>query len=614
MLLDGNGDRLPEVETVIGEFQAVTGGAQAVRCGDHKPDWALFPEITLQGSDQVVGPQTESRSGIWQGESENCLQKPIVRISTHEWESLAVIERSVTLIGRFVRERPPLEAIRASIGASLHLEGEVQIGSLNRRTILMRFTLEADCRRTWLRSQAMVEGSRVWFSRWTPEWKADRDSPLAMVWLSLPNLPQHLFNLHMISRVCAPIRRVVMLDAATIRRTRPNVAKATVEIDVSKPLVEEVWIEIDGGNGNLGGFGQRIDFEKVPMYCSCCGRFGHLEAMCRRRLGKGAEVAGPLEPREVVGDRHPEPVVDLQCDQVAYPQRGEGEDGVIGPGLVEVGQAQQGVSSASISVSFNEWAEKLKAQMGHDHELVKIVEEAKQEVMAFFEQAYKDLGQLGYEEAEDLVHKATTIFVGKIAAQRQCEGSSNNASGPAGLINIEIGTNIGSKGAVEVELHETQAGLEITQASYTGNSMAVREMDQQKNNKIVGDESVGSSSKEAVVKNQEGGPVDSNKEVDGPARNESCCSNTIVGSIESMETPSVSKKKPKWKENWDKVNVKEWCEEVDKEFDEDEEFARIVLETMGEVKAIAKKKIWKNGDEDYDVPSMEEAVKIMIII
>nr|GME16927.1 hypothetical protein Iba_scaffold18085CG0010 [Ipomoea batatas] len=159
---------------------------------------------------------------------------------------------------------------------------------------------------------------------------------------------------------------------------------------------------------------------------------------------------------------------------------------------------------------------KLKAKMGHDHELVQIVEEAKQEVMAFFEQAYKDLGQLGYEEAEDLVHKATTIFVGKIAAQRQCEGSSNNASGPAGLINIEIGTNIGSKGVVEVELDETQAGLEITQASYTGNSMAVREMDQQKNNKIVGDESVGSSSKEAVVKNQEGGPVDSNKEKMAP--------------------------------------------------------------------------------------------------
>nr|GMD95940.1 hypothetical protein Iba_chr15aCG17200 [Ipomoea batatas] len=192
------------------------------------------------------------------------------------------------------------------------------------------------------------------------------------------------------------------------------------------------------------------------------------------------------------GDHKPDwalfPEITLQgSDQVADPQRGEGEDGVIGPGLVEVGQAQQGVSK-----------------------------EAKQEVMAFFEQAYKDLGQLGYEEAEDLVHKATTIFVGKIAAQRQCEGSSNNASGPAGLINIEIGTNIGSKGAVEVELHETQAGLEITQASYTGNSMAVREMDQQKNNKIVGDESVGSSSKEAVVKNKEGGPVDSNKEKMAP--------------------------------------------------------------------------------------------------
>lgn len=93
-----------------------------------------------------------------------------------------------------------------------------------------------------------------------------------------------------------PVGRAVALDMATIRKTRPNVAKVCVEIDVSKPRFDRIWIEIVNGGGELRGYWQRVEYRRAPMYWDKCGRFGHGLNNCRR-LGVrlvtiGVEVTG----------------------------------------------------------------------------------------------------------------------------------------------------------------------------------------------------------------------------------------------------------------------------------------------------------------------------------
>nr|GMC60937.1 protein FAR1-RELATED SEQUENCE 5-like [Ipomoea batatas] len=83
-----------------------------------------------------------------------------MRFSAEEWDAMVANEENLTLVGRFVKEIPHLDTIRRTVYASLHLEGGVQVASLNRRTILLRFDLEFDCRKIWLR-RAMLEGARV---------------------------------------------------------------------------------------------------------------------------------------------------------------------------------------------------------------------------------------------------------------------------------------------------------------------------------------------------------------------------------------------------------------------------------------------------------------------
>lgn len=96
-------------------------------------------------------------------------EDPIVRISKIEWDALAEIEMRSALIGRFGRNRPSLEAIKREFRSVLRIEGDMSIGSLDARTILIRFASSDDWRRVIRRNQAKVAGSMVWFSRWTPD-------------------------------------------------------------------------------------------------------------------------------------------------------------------------------------------------------------------------------------------------------------------------------------------------------------------------------------------------------------------------------------------------------------------------------------------------------------
>nr|GMC64766.1 ATP-citrate synthase alpha chain protein 2 [Ipomoea batatas] len=61
-------------------------------------------------------------------------------------------------IGRFSRGRPPLESITTQFPSILRLECDVQIGSMDRRTVLLRFATKDECKRTWIRGQAEVDG------------------------------------------------------------------------------------------------------------------------------------------------------------------------------------------------------------------------------------------------------------------------------------------------------------------------------------------------------------------------------------------------------------------------------------------------------------------------
>nr|GMC77802.1 TMV resistance protein N-like [Ipomoea batatas] len=108
------------------------------------------------------------------------------------------------------------------------------------------------------------------------------------------------FKYIFVARICAPIGRVIELDSATIRKSQPSVAKVRLEIDVTKPRLERIWIEDVNREG------------VVPIYCEECSRFGHGRLTCRRvrigvdrrgdDLGGANPVSGTMEEMNALGE------------------------------------------------------------------------------------------------------------------------------------------------------------------------------------------------------------------------------------------------------------------------------------------------------------------------
>ncbi|CAH9085074.1 unnamed protein product [Cuscuta epithymum] len=107
-------------------------------------------------------------------------------------------------------------------------------------------------------------------TRWTPSFSGDRDSPFAPVWVKLDGLPIHLHDLRALSCIASLLGRPIRIDEPTATFSRPSTARICIEIDISKPLPSNIWI-----NNGDSGFYQSVLYENLPMFCCNCSRFGH---------------------------------------------------------------------------------------------------------------------------------------------------------------------------------------------------------------------------------------------------------------------------------------------------------------------------------------------------
>nr|GMD48145.1 TMV resistance protein N-like [Ipomoea batatas] len=130
--------------------------------------------------------------------------KPAVRFFKDEWGRLAENEERGTLVGKFSKGRPPLDLIREKFQSTCSLTGSAHVGSLDLRHILIRFSREDDCEKVLAKGLAMVAGKPMRLTRWSPDWRTRKESPLAAVWVELPELPYHLFDRNSLKRLCRP--------------------------------------------------------------------------------------------------------------------------------------------------------------------------------------------------------------------------------------------------------------------------------------------------------------------------------------------------------------------------------------------------------------------------
>ncbi|XP_075075277.1 uncharacterized protein LOC142162671 [Nicotiana tabacum] len=190
-------------------------------------------------------------------------------------------ECKYTIIGKFLRTRPNIERIRSIFAKKVSIKGEAKIGVYDFRTVFIDVTNEKDCKTVWFRRSIEIDGMVMWLQKWSPNFKPEEDSPIVPIWFLLLGLPFHCHTWNYVKKILGPLGVPLSMDIATNYRTRPGMAKVRVKVDLTKPLVNSIWVGQEEETYPLKGFTQKLEYEGVPKYCKHCRILGHSVLQCR---------------------------------------------------------------------------------------------------------------------------------------------------------------------------------------------------------------------------------------------------------------------------------------------------------------------------------------------
>ncbi|KAL0317829.1 UNVERIFIED_CONTAM: hypothetical protein Sangu_2197200 [Sesamum angustifolium] len=111
--------------------------------------------------------------------------------------------------------------------------------------------------------------------KWSPTFNPNHESSIVPIWVSLPELPAHLFQKEALFAIANNIGTPLQIADSTYNKSNLSKARVCVEIDLLKPTLEEIDIQICGVT-----IVQKIEYEQVPHYCSLCNHIGHQESEC----------------------------------------------------------------------------------------------------------------------------------------------------------------------------------------------------------------------------------------------------------------------------------------------------------------------------------------------
>ncbi|XP_009614260.1 uncharacterized protein [Nicotiana tomentosiformis] len=149
---------------------------------------------------------------------------PAVIFKASDYYGIMAEECRLTIVGKFLRTRPQIERIRSKFAEKVIVKGNVKIGY--RRSI-------------------EIEGQYV-------------------------------------KQIVGPIVTPLSMDLATDHTTRPSMAKVMVEVDLTKPKLESVFVGQEYETNPLKSFTQKLEYENVPKYYRHCKLLGHSILQCRK--------------------------------------------------------------------------------------------------------------------------------------------------------------------------------------------------------------------------------------------------------------------------------------------------------------------------------------------
>ncbi|OIT35226.1 hypothetical protein A4A49_28326 [Nicotiana attenuata] len=212
------------------------------------------------------------------------LGKPAVFFKAEDYFVNLAKECRFTIIGKFYRGKPSMEEIRKTFIRQFQLSASVKIAYFDPKHVYLDFANEVDYNHVFANDYIDIGDAPMKILKWTPDFKPEEETPIVPVWILIHQLPWHLFKWNIVSRLVQDVGVAVAPDLATYSKSRGNVAKVKVEIDLLKPRLDQIWLGYKRLDGTDDGKWLDIEYEKVPSYCVYCKMQGHCESQCRNNI------------------------------------------------------------------------------------------------------------------------------------------------------------------------------------------------------------------------------------------------------------------------------------------------------------------------------------------
>ncbi|KAL0288949.1 UNVERIFIED_CONTAM: hypothetical protein Scaly_2715800 [Sesamum calycinum] len=175
-----------------------------------QPAAALFQHDPVRAAKKTFQDDTMRRIGL----DSSFKGEPGIIYSSEETAEL-VARLKFALVGKFSHGLPSLNFLRIHI-VKLGLKGNVTVGRLNFKHVLIRLLNEEDFSKIWLRGEWTFDSFHMRVFKWTPNFDSQIESPIAPMWIRLPTLPVHLFEKNALFTLASKIGKPLRMDEPTV--------------------------------------------------------------------------------------------------------------------------------------------------------------------------------------------------------------------------------------------------------------------------------------------------------------------------------------------------------------------------------------------------------------
>ncbi|KAL8161345.1 hypothetical protein V2J09_012834 [Rumex salicifolius] len=145
--------------------------------------------------------------------------------------------------------------------------GGMVISDLLNNFFLVRFELDSDPQGALTGGPWTMFGHYMMVKQWSIEFNPQTSVINSTgVWVRISRLSMMMYDRNLLFAISSTIENPLRIDNNTLNATRGRFAKVCIEVDLTKPLKGEMFV-----NGER----LQIEYENLHLICFTCGRYGH---------------------------------------------------------------------------------------------------------------------------------------------------------------------------------------------------------------------------------------------------------------------------------------------------------------------------------------------------